>query len=83
MRGGGRWLERVSVAPGAESAGPIVAAFRAGADDDGRIGGCILGVNRALTVLLDAGFRIADRDTAMASDPSLIDVHGVVDTGFP
>jgi GNAT superfamily N-acetyltransferase len=83
MRGAGRWLERVSVAPDAESAGPIVAAFRAGADDDGRIGGCLLGVNPALPVLLDAGFRIADRDTAMASDPSLIDVNGVVDTGFP
>jgi GNAT superfamily N-acetyltransferase len=83
IRGSGRWLERLAVAPGEDPVGPIVAALVAGADADGPIGGCVPGPNPVLPVLLDAGFRIADRDTAMASDPSLFDVNGIVDTGIP
>lgn len=83
LRGASRWLERLTVLPGRDPVAAIVAGLIDGADDDGQIGACVLGPNPVLPVLLDAGFRIADRDTAMASDPGLIDVSGVVDTGIP
>jgi hypothetical protein len=43
-----------------------------------------MGPNPALpTLLLDARFRIVDRDTFMASHDRLLDPRGIYDTGVP
>ena len=53
-------------------------------DADGAIGACVMGPNPALrTLLVEYGFRIADRDTYMATDPALLDPRGIYDTGIP
>jgi GNAT superfamily N-acetyltransferase len=87
LRGTGHWLDRLIPAPDtddAEIVAAIVAALSHGADDDGVIGACVMGPNPALRPLLvDYGFRIADRDTFMASDPALLDPRGLYDTGIP
>ena len=87
LRGPGRWLDRLIPAPDADDAGlvaAVLAALRHAADDDGAIGACVMGPNPALrTLLVECGFRIADRDTFMATDPALLDPRGMYDTGNP
>ena len=83
VRGSGRWLDRLIAVPGIDTSAAIVAALRDGSPEDGAIGACIAGPNPVLLRLLDAGFRIADHDTFMASDPSLLDTNWVYDTGIP
>jgi hypothetical protein len=59
-------------------------AMRHAADEDGVIGACVMGPNPALRPLVvEHGFRIVDRDTFMATDPSLLDPRGIYDTGIP
>jgi GNAT superfamily N-acetyltransferase len=83
LRGGGRWINLLFVAPDAEPLAPTLAALRWSADAEGRIGGCLLGPHPAVPALIAAGFRVIDRDTYQASDPDLIDPHRrIVNTGF-
>jgi len=72
-RGEGRMLDMLFVAPSTEPLAPTLAAIRAAADEDGRIVVPVPGPNPLVPVLIDARFRIVDRDTFMASDPSLVD----------
>jgi GNAT superfamily N-acetyltransferase len=67
-----RWINRLAVAPDADPAAVLVAAYHHAAEA-GRIGSCLPGPSPALRPLLDAGAQIVDRDTFMASDPSLFD----------
>ncbi|HEX5013795.1 MAG TPA: GNAT family N-acetyltransferase [Candidatus Limnocylindrales bacterium] len=84
IRGSGRWLDRLIPGPGTDPTTAIVAALSHAADDDGVIGACVMGPNPALKPLLvECGFRIADRDTFMATDPELLDPRGIYDTGIP
>lgn len=84
VRGEGRWLQRLIVAPDADPVPAMVAGLRAGALPDGSIGTCVPGPSPILPILLAAGFRIADRDTFMASGADLIDPErSLVDTGIP
>ena len=84
IRGTGRWLHRLIPGPGTDPTASILAALRHSAGDDGVIGACVMGPNPALrTLLVDCAFRIADRDTFMATDPDLLDPRGIYDTGIP
>jgi hypothetical protein len=74
--GSGRWLEHVSIAPGADAIGATVAAFRAGGD--GIVGGIVPGPHPALPSLLEAGARILDWDTFCATDPGLVDPEKIL-----
>jgi hypothetical protein len=83
-RGDGRWLIRLVVAPDADPIESMLAGIAASADDEGRIGTCLPGPSPVLRPLLEAGFRIVDRDTYMASEPGLLDPDRmIVDTGIP
>ena len=83
LRGGGRWINLLFVAPDAEPLAPTLAALRWSADAEGRIGGCLLGPHPAVPALIASGFRVIDRDTYQASDLDLIDPHRrIVNTGF-
>ena len=67
-----RIIDRLVVRPGFDPVGPIVAAIRHGARD-GLVAACLLGPNPVLPILLEARFKIIDRDQFMASDPALVD----------
>jgi len=67
-----RVLDRLVVHPDAEPVGPTIAALRRAARD-GPVFICVQGPSPVLRALLEAGFRVADRDTYMASRPDLID----------
>ena len=54
----------------------LAAMVRAGRD--GPLFVCLLGVHPALRPLLDAGFRIVDRDQFMTSDPDVLDPVRIV-----
>ena len=58
--------------PAATRSDRSVAALRRAARG-GPVGACIPGPNPAVRPLLEAGFRIEDRDTFMASEPDLVD----------
>ena len=84
LRGTGRWLHRLIPAPETDPVPAILAAMSHAADEDGIVGACVMGPNPALRPLLvESGFRIVDRDTFMATDPSLLDPRGIYDTGMP
>jgi hypothetical protein len=72
QRGPERALDRLVVRPDREPVGPIVAALRRVARG-GRVAACVPGPNPAVRPLIEAGFRLEDRDTYMASEPDLID----------
>ncbi len=71
-RGEGRWIERAVVAPAAEPVGPLLGAF-VHAAEGGPIAGCVAGPSPLLPMLLDAGYRIADHDTFMATAGVTVD----------
>jgi GNAT superfamily N-acetyltransferase len=71
-RGEGRWIERAVVAPSADPVAPLLAAF-VHAAEGGPIAGCVAGPSPLLPRLLEAGYRIADHDTFMASPGVTVD----------
>jgi GNAT superfamily N-acetyltransferase len=86
IRGEGRWLDRLYVAPAADPLEASLAALRfaAAAAPGQEIGACIPGPHPALGVLVRAGFRVVDGDTFMASEPDLVDpIRTFVDPGAP
>jgi GNAT superfamily N-acetyltransferase len=71
--GRGRWIDRATVGRDVDDlAGTLVAVVLAGARGE-RVGMCLPGPSPLLPVLLQAGFRIVDRDTFMASEEGLVD----------
>jgi hypothetical protein len=44
-------------------------------DAQGELGACVPGPSPLLPIMLNAGYRVRDRDTFMSSDPSLLDPH--------
>ncbi|MFL5750314.1 MAG: hypothetical protein ACJ767_06865, partial [Chloroflexota bacterium] len=74
-----RVLDRLVVHPDpAIDPSPIMLAALNRAGRDGLVLAAIQGPNPVLTVLLDLGFRIADRDQFMASDPDLVDPYRLI-----
>jgi GNAT superfamily N-acetyltransferase len=67
-----RDVERLLVRPGADPVGPILAGL-ARVARGGRVHACVFGPNPILPILLEAGFRIVDRDQYLASDRDLVD----------
>lgn len=83
LSGPGRWLDHAVVAPGEDGATTLLALVRHGLADAPLGGACVPGPSRLVRVLLEAGFTIRDRDTFLASDPSLVDPEReIVNTGF-
>ena len=82
--GPGRWIHTTAAAPGEDGPTVLLALMRAALSGDGvtAAGGCVPGPSPLVQRLLGAGFRIADRDTFLASDPSIVDpLREIVDTG--
>ncbi len=75
--GTARILDRLVVRPGAGPIEPTLAAIRRAARG-GPIVVAVPGPNPVLPYLLDAGFRIEDHDTFMASEPGLIDPERIL-----
>ncbi|HEU0234916.1 MAG TPA: GNAT family N-acetyltransferase [Candidatus Limnocylindrales bacterium] len=83
IRGVGHWLDHLQVAPAADPLPALLAAFRYGARLGERGGGCVPGPSPIVGPLLEAGFRVVDRDTFMASDPRVVDPEReIVNTGM-
>jgi GNAT superfamily N-acetyltransferase len=72
QKGSARVLNRLLIRPGADPLGPILVALRRAARG-GQVTACIPSPNVAVRTLLEAGFRIEERDTFMASGPDLVD----------
>lgn len=72
QRGSDRALNRLVIRPGTDPLGPILVALRRTARG-GEVSACIPSPNVAVRPLLEAGFRVVDRDTFMASGPDLVD----------
>ena len=67
-----RVLDRLVIHPDAEPVGAALAAL-ARAGRGGPVHVCLLGPHPVLRPLLDDGFRVADRDVFLASDPAIVD----------
>jgi GNAT superfamily N-acetyltransferase len=67
-----RAVDRLVIRPEVDPVGPVCAALTRAARG-GTVMATFLGPNRAVRPLLEAGFRIEDRDTFMASEPDLVD----------
>jgi GNAT superfamily N-acetyltransferase len=67
-----RALDRLVIAPDVDAVDVALAAIRR-ASRGGAVQVTCLGPSPLLPVLLEAGFRIVDRDQFLASDPSLVD----------
>ena len=77
-----RWISRLVLAPRVDPVPVLVTAFHH-ASDGGPIGSCVPGPSPALPWLLNAGARIVDRDTFMASASRLFDpVRRITDGGI-
>jgi GNAT superfamily N-acetyltransferase len=72
-----RALDRLLIRPGQPSLGPVCLALRRAARG-GQVRTCLPGPNGAVRPLLEAGFRIEDRDMYMASRPDLVDPDRLV-----
>jgi hypothetical protein len=70
--GAARVLDRLVVRPDHEPVGPIFAALLRAARG-GEVRATLPGPNPAVRPLLEAGFKLEDRDTYMASEPDLVD----------
>jgi GNAT superfamily N-acetyltransferase len=75
-----RFLDRLVIRPGRDPIGPTCAALRRAARG-GSVDACIPGPSPVLRPLLEAGFRIDDRDTFMASEPDLFDPARLLPSG--
>ena len=76
-------MQHAMVAPGEDGRPVLLAIMRACLQGSDVGGGCVPGPSPLVRVLLDAGFRIVDRDTFMASDPTVVDPdREIVNTGF-
>ena len=75
-----RWINRLILAPEVDPVPVLVAAYHHAAEG-GRIGSCLPGPSPALPWLLAASCRIIERDTFMASDPSLFDATRRISDG--
>ena len=67
-----RVIDRMVVRPGSDPTAPVLAAIRFGARGSAIVV-CVFGPSPVLPFLLEARFRIIDRDQFMASDPALVD----------
>jgi len=67
-----RVIDRMIIRPGSDPIAPVLAAIRLGAGGSAIVV-CLFGPHPALPVLLQARFRIIDRDQFMASDVALVD----------
>ena len=84
IRGEGRWIDRLRVAPTEDPLEASLAAMRFASAPGLEIGACIPGPSPALGVLVRSGFRVVDGDTFMASEPDLVDpLRTFVDPGAP
>jgi GNAT superfamily N-acetyltransferase len=84
IRGEGRWLDRMRVAPDADPLETALAAMRFAAAPGQEVGACMPGPNPALGALVRSGFRVVDGDTFMASEPDLVDpIRTFVDPEAP
>jgi GNAT superfamily N-acetyltransferase len=72
QKGPTRSLDRLVIRPSRDPMGPIVSAIRRAARG-GPVDVFLPGPNAAVRPLLEAGFRIEDRDMYMASRPDLVD----------
>jgi hypothetical protein len=80
--GPGRWLARAVAGPEGDAGPVLIAALAHGLAGATVGGGCVPGASPLARTLLESGFRIADHDTFMTSDPSVIDPwREIVDTG--
>jgi GNAT superfamily N-acetyltransferase len=70
--GDGRTLAHATIAGDTDPVRTVVALLRAAAGRD-PISACVPGPHPALPVLLEAGWRITDRDTFCTSDPGWLD----------
>jgi GNAT superfamily N-acetyltransferase len=68
----GRWIDRAVASPETDAGRALLAGIVAEAPG-GPVGMCVPGPSPLLPVLLQAGFRIVDRDTFMASEAGLVD----------
>ena len=73
LRGGGAQLLRLVIARDADAAAAVAATVRIVGERLGPVALTIPGPHPALRLLLDAGARITDRDTFMATRPDLVD----------
>lgn len=78
--GPARVIDRLLVRPEAEPAGPILAAIRRAAGN-GPVDATLLGPSPVLPILVEAGFRLQERDQYMASEPGLIDPARLIPDG--
>jgi GNAT superfamily N-acetyltransferase len=67
-----RAVDRLVIHPDADPVATTIAAM-ARAGQGGPVFVCLLGVHPAIRPLLEAGFRIVDRDQFMTSDPGVLD----------
>jgi GNAT superfamily N-acetyltransferase len=84
LRGPGRWVHGAMAAPGEDGPAVLLAVMRATLLVDGAefAGGCVPGPSPLVRTLLESGFRIADQDTFLASDPGVVDpLREIVNTG--
>jgi GNAT superfamily N-acetyltransferase len=83
LSGPGRWVDHALVAPDALGPPALLALVRHGLAGAPIGGACVPGPSALVRTLLEAGFTIRDRDTFLASDPSIVDPHReIVNTGF-
>ena len=83
ITGPGRWLDHAVVSPDADPVSALLPALRFGLARTDIGGACVPGPSPLVRVLLDAGFRIENRDTFLASDPAVLDpTREIVNTGF-
>ena len=67
-----RVLDRLVIHPDGDPVGTTLAAL-ARAARGGPVHCCLLGPHPVLRTLLEAGFRVVDRDVFLASDPAIVD----------
>jgi GNAT superfamily N-acetyltransferase len=83
-RKAGRWIDRLIISPDAiDVVAPVLAALQHGSRGQ-PISIPLAGPHPAVPVLIEAGFRLYDKDTFMASEEGLLDpLRHIVDPGVP